>query len=223
MPPTELIAADELSFAYPGDAPVLRSASLRLNAGERLGLLGPIGSGTSTLLRRRVGLAVPAPGSLRVFGGARRRERDFIEVRRRMGLLFQEAEDQLFCPTVEEDIAFGPLNLGCTTEEARQRVRESLGAVGLSGYEERITHHLSGGEAKLVALAAVLAMRPEVLLLDEPVSSLDEAATQRVTRLLATLPQAMIIVSHDSTFLDAVATRRLHLYNGRLHEHSGRL
>ena len=217
MNDTVLIRAEHIAYRYPGEPPLLENINLQIAPGERLGLLGAIGSGKSTLLHLLVGLLRPDGGTLEVFGKARRNEKDFVEVRRQAGLLFQEAEDQLFCPTVEEDVAFGPLNLGCSPAEARERVRESLGAVGLEGYEHRITHHLSGGEAKLVALASVLAMRPRVLLLDEPVSSLDPEATRRITALLATLPQAMVIVSHDEAFLEAVATRRVQLREGTLH------
>ena len=117
---------------------------------------------------------------MEVFGKPRAAERDFHEVRRRVGLLFQDADDQLFCPTVVEDVAFGPLNLGLPRDRVRQVVAETLEAVGLAGYEHRITYKLSGGEKRLVALATVLAMQPEVLLLDEPTSGLDEQATERL-------------------------------------------
>jgi cobalt/nickel transport system ATP-binding protein len=143
-------------------------------------------------------------------------EADFHEVRARAGLLFQDSDDQLFCPTVLEDVAFGPLNLGRTTEEARTDALRTLAALGLSGFEERVTHRLSAGEKRLVALATVLAMNPRVLLLDEPTNGLDEATETRLTELLAGMPQAMLIVSHDRRFLERLATRAVVLAEGRL-------
>jgi len=143
-------------------------------------------------------------------------ERDFHEVRRRVGLLFQDADDQLFCPTVAEDVAFGPLNLGVPRDRVRQVVAETLESVGLAGYENRITYKLSGGEKRLVALATVLAMQPEVLLLDEPVSGLDEQATERLTELFARLPHAMLVVSHQQEFCRRVADGTVTLVEGRI-------
>jgi cobalt/nickel transport system ATP-binding protein len=130
--------------------------------------------------------------------------------------LFQDADDQLFCPTVAEDVAFGPLNLGKPREQVRRIVADTLGSLGLAGYEDRITYKLSGGEKRLVALATVLAMEPEVLLLDEPTSGLDDEAAQRVVEILLRLPQAMAVVSHDRPLLRRLTTRWLRLEEGRL-------
>jgi cobalt/nickel transport system ATP-binding protein len=163
-----------------------------------------------------VGLVRPAAGEVEVFGKVRLREADFHEVRRRAGLLFQDSEDQLFCPTVAEDVAFGPFNLGKTRAEVRQIVAQTLDSLGLAGYEERITYKLSGGEKRLVALATVLAMQPDVLLLDEPTSGLDDEATERVVEVIRRLPQAMVVVSHDRDLLNRLTTRRLRLADGRL-------
>jgi cobalt/nickel transport system ATP-binding protein len=189
---------------------------LSLGPGERVALIGPNGAGKSTLLHLLVGLQVPSAGEVQAFGRARRVEADFHEVRARAGLLFQDSDDQLFCPTVLEDVAFGPLNLGRTTEEARTDALRTLAALGLSGFEERVTHRLSAGEKRLVALATVLAMNPRVLLLDEPTNGLDEATETRLTELLAGMPQAMLIVSHDRRFLERLATRAVVLAEGRL-------
>jgi cobalt/nickel transport system ATP-binding protein len=167
-----------------------------------------------------VGILRPASGTLDVFGSPRRGERDFHEVRRRVGFLFQDSDDQLFCTTVAEDIAFGPLNLGKSRAEAWQIVTETLAALHLSGFERRITHKLSGGEKRLVALASVLAMSPEVLLLDEPTAGLDDAAAARVAEVLGELPQAMVIASHDSWLLERSATRLLRFSQGRLQAES---
>ena len=174
------------------------------------------GSGKTTLLQLIVGLLRPTHGRIEVFGQARRTEADFHEVRRRVGLLFQDADDQLFCPTVAEDVAFGPLNLGKPREEVRRIVASTLDSLGLSGYEHRITYHLSGGEKRLVALATVLAMQPDVLLLDEPNGELDDAATERLIAILTGLPQAMVVVSHSRPFWEKVTTSSVELCEGKM-------
>jgi cobalt/nickel transport system ATP-binding protein len=211
-----LISLHEVDFSYDAERPVLRRCSFRLQAGQRVALRGANGSGKTTLLHLIVGLRRPKAGRIEVFGAARIVERDFHEVRRRVGLLFQEADDQLFCPTVAEDVAFGPLNLGLSREQVRQIVTETLDSVGLGGYQRRITYKLSSGEKRLVALATVLAMRPEVLLLDEPTTGLDEQATRRLTELLARLPQAMLIVSHQQDFCRQVTDGTVTLVDGQI-------
>jgi cobalt/nickel transport system ATP-binding protein len=211
-----LVRLDNVSFAYAPDRPVLCGCDLCVAPGERVGLTGPTGSGKTTLLALIVGLVRPTSGRVEVLGRVRTREADFQEVRGPLGLLFQDADDQLFCPTVVEDVAFGPLNLGVPREEVRRIVAEVLESLGLAGYEERITYKLSGGEKRLVALATVLAMRPEVLLLDEPTSGLDEPSAERVTAILAGLPQAMLVVSHDRALLRRLVCRCLALSAGRL-------
>ncbi|MDY0166171.1 MAG: ABC transporter ATP-binding protein [Thermoguttaceae bacterium] len=209
-----LLELRDVSFSYGPDRPVLRECSLKICESERLGLVGANGSGKTTLLHLAVGLLRPASGEVVAFGKPRCREADFHEVRRRAGLLFQDTDDQLFCPTVAEDVAFGPLNLGRSRHEARQIVAETLDRVGLPGFERRITYRLSGGERRLVALASVLAMQPDVLLLDEPTAGLDEAATVRLIGVLRSLKQAMLVVSHDRAFREQVTERSLFLREG---------
>jgi cobalt/nickel transport system ATP-binding protein len=211
-----LINLQNVDFAYRPDRPVLRDCSFTLPAGARVALTGANGSGKTTLLHLIVGLLKPSAGTVEVFGRARRKEADFHEVRRRVGLLFQEPDDQLFCPTVLEDVAFGPLNLGLPRDEVRQIVAETLGRLGLAGYQSRITYQLSGGEKRLVALATVLAMRPEVLLLDEPAGGLDEPSTRRLLEILQSLPQAMVLVSHDPAIRRQLATQAVELREGRI-------
>ncbi len=211
-----LIRFHDVDFAYAADRPVLSQCNFRLDAGQRVALVGPNGSGKTTLLHLVVGLRRPGSGEVEAFGQVRRAEADFQDVRRRAGLLFQETDDQLFCPTVAEDVAFGPLNLGRPRPEVREIVAETLQSVGLPGYEGRITYRLSTGEKRLVALATVLAMQPEVLLLDEPASGLDESSTERLVGLLDELPQAMVIVSHDRDLLDRTTTGSLRLRHSRL-------
>jgi cobalt/nickel transport system ATP-binding protein len=218
MQANELIRLTDLWYTYPKGEKVLEGTDLTLRAGERLGLIGHIGCGKTTLLHLVVGLLRPDRGSVEVFGLERSEEKDFWEVRERVGLVFQDPDDQLFCPTVGEDIAFGPLNLGRTREEVESLVRQALADVGLEGFENRITHHLSGGEKRLVSLATVLAMRPAALLLDEPASGLDPDSTERVRSLLLSLPQAMIVVSHDRDLLKSVVTRMVRLEKGRIEE-----
>lgn len=211
-----LILFEGVSFAYRPGHPVLDQCDFRLNAGERVGLRGPNGCGKTTLLGLVVGLLRPSAGHIQVLGRTCQAERDFVEIRGRVGLLFQDADDQLFCPTVAEDVAFGPLNLGIPRHEVGGIVHRTLELLGLIGYENRIVYHLSGGEKRLVALATVLAMEPEVLLLDEPTAGLDEKAARRVTEILASLPQAMVLVSHDRPFLLQIATHELFFVDGKL-------
>lgn len=213
---THVIELSGLCFSYPDGGTVLANADLSIRAGEAVGLVGDIGSGKTTLLHMIVGLLRPDGGRVTVFDAPRREECDFWEVRERVGLLFQDAEDQLFCPTVREDVAFGPLNQGKSREDVASLVTATLARVGLEGYEDRVTHHLSGGEKRLVSLATVLAMQPDVLLLDEPENGLDPASYARLQSLLISLPQAKIVVSHNVDFLQAVARRRVRLQEGGL-------
>jgi cobalt/nickel transport system ATP-binding protein len=212
---TPLFDLDAVTVARAGRA-VLDGVSLTLMPGERLALAGANGAGKTTLLRTLVGLERPSAGRITAFGAERRTEADFHAVRARAGLLFQDPDDQLFSPTVIEDVAFGPLNLGLTPAEAEARAAETLARFGLGHLAARITHHLSGGEKRLVSLAAVLAMRPEVLLLDEPTNALDAAHAAHLTDMLAGLDVAMVIVSHDFALLERLATRAVLLKAGRL-------
>lgn len=210
---TPTLQFDQVSFSYAG-TPVLREVSLSLRSGEKLGLTGGMGAGKTTLLHLAVGLIRATGGTIRAFGRERHRETDFQEVRRRVGLLFQDSDDQLFCPTVLEDVAFGPLNLGFTVSAAKDRAAEALARVGMEGFDERVTYRLSGGEKRLIALATILAMEPDVLLLDEPQNGLDTDAHLRIRDLLVSLPQSMVVVSHDRSFLESIVTRTVELKDG---------
>jgi cobalt/nickel transport system ATP-binding protein len=195
---------------------VLDGLDLGIAPGQRLALLGANGSGKTTLLHLIVGLLRPQAGEVLAFWRTRRVEADFREVRQRAGLLFQDPEDQLFCPTVIEDVAFGPINLGLSHDEALGVARQTLAALGLAGYEDRITYKLSGGEKRLVSLAAVLAMRPDVLLLDEPTANLDARARHRLIEALAARDEAMLLVSHDLDMVRQLAARAALLEGGRI-------
>jgi cobalt/nickel transport system ATP-binding protein len=211
-----LIQLRNVRFAHAPDRRVLDGVNLSVREGDRIAVTGPNGSGKTTLLHLMVGLLHPQEGEIEVLGRARRVEEDFHEVRAHVGLLFQDSEDQLFCPTVAEDVAFGPFNLGKAREEVERIVRETLERLGLQGYEERVTYRLSFGEKRLVALATVLAMQPRVLLLDEPTNGLDSAVWERLAEFLGSLETTMVIVSHDTHFLKRVVRTRAKLSGGLL-------
>ncbi|MBK1693913.1 energy-coupling factor ABC transporter ATP-binding protein [Chromatium weissei] len=213
-----LLELHEVHCGYSAHS-VLRGVNFALAAGERVALMGANGAGKTTLLHLLVGLVRPTAGEVRAFGLVRRSETDFHAVRAQVGLVFQNADDQLFCPTVLEDVAFGPRNLGRTSAQAKADALDTLAALGLAEFAERVTYRLSAGEKRLVALATVLAMKPAVLLLDEPTTGLDAATEARLIAYLAALKQAMVIVSHDQQLLAQLATRTVRLETGiLLHE-----
>ena len=210
-----LLALEDVTVARDGAA-VLRAVNLALAGGERLAIVGPNGAGKTTLLRTLVGLERPSAGQVRLFGTACRSERDFRAQRPRIGYLFQDSDDQLFCPSVIEDVAFGPLNLGCTQAEAFRRAEEVLAMLGIGALAPRISHRLSGGEKRLVCLAGLLAMKPDVLLLDEPTNGVDRENGTRLRAALHAFPGAMLLVSHDDGFIAELATRAMAIDNGHL-------
>ena len=190
-----------VNFSYPGGKAVLDNLDFQFYEGDRIGLIAPNGSGKTTFLHLLMGLVKPTSGDLELFGKTVTNEKGFEEMRRRTGLLFQDPDDQLFSPTVIEDVAFGPLNLGESKANAIKIARRTLEKLGLEGFEDRITFKLSGGEKRLVSLAAVLAMEPDVLLLDEPLTGLDYDASSKITEIISDLDQSCIIISHDIDFL----------------------
>lgn len=211
----ELIRLHGIRFAFDAAA-LFTDLDFSLRRGERLALTGDNGAGKTTLLRIIMGLARPAAGSVRLFGRDCLSESDFAAARTRLGFVFQDADDQLFCPTVAEDVAFGPLNLGLPHDLVHERVHAALDAVGLTGFEQRVSYRLSGGEKKLVALATVLAMRPEALLLDEPTAGLSTEAADRIAHILRASALPCLIVSHDRAFLAQSEVRILRLQEGRI-------
>lgn len=217
MCPQPIIQLCNISYHYAlTSSPVLHNLNLEV-ADERIGLIGPNGSGKTTLFQIMVGLLVPDNGQVVFEGRNMGCEKDFRLLRRQVGLLFQSADDQLFSPTVLEDVAFGPLNLGYSPVEAKDIASGTLKELGLAGFEERITHRLSGGEKKLVALATILSMRPRLLLLDEPTNNLDPATRKRLIDILMGLPQAQLIISHDWDFLACTTSHLYTLEHGHLH------
>ncbi len=212
-----MIELRNISFQY-DSRPVLEDLNLSLGVGDRIGLAGPNGSGKTTVCRIIMGLTKPDSGRVEIFGRERASEADFADVRGRVGYLFQDSDDQLFCPTVLDDVAFGPLNLGKSEDEAKEVVATTLASLGLSGFEPRYTHQLSGGEKRLVSLAAVLAMQPEVLILDEPTSGLDEDTVERLAEILKNSELTYLIVSHDAEFLRDTTDRILEMKRGRIRD-----
>jgi len=211
-----VIELRDLSFGYSPEHPVLNKLNFTLRKHERAALGGANGSGKTTLFHLIMGLLRARAGSIRIFGRERSSNRNFLEVRRRIGLLFQESDDQLFSPTVAEDIAFGPLNLGKSRDEIKRIIAETLDLLGLEGFEDRVTYKLSGGEKRLVALGTVLAMDPEVLLLDEPVIGLDEEHREKFIKVLRESNRSYIVISHDRDFLHEVTCISYLLKDGTL-------
>ncbi len=188
-----VLVLDSLSVGWPGHAPVLEHLSLTLQTGSRVGLVGPNGAGKTTLFHTIAGV-LPAQAGTVVVSGRPVRAGEF---RTETALVFQQAEDQLFCPTLIEDVSFGPRNLGLSEPEVNARVGHALEACGLAGLENRPVHHLSGGEKRRACIAGALAMQPELMLLDEPSSALDMRQRRRLIKLLTDMDQAMLIASHD--------------------------
>jgi len=213
-----LIELKDISFGYYTAPDLLDDLNFRLTMGERVGIIGPNGCGKTTLLYLIMGLLKPAKGEIRIFGKKRRVEEDFVEVRQRIGFLFQNSDDQLFCPSVKEEIAFGPLNFGVERNRVREIIDKTLKDVGLDGFEERAPYNLSGGEKRKLALATILAMQPDVLLLDEPTIGLDEATVEKLINILNEPRLSYIIISQNRGFLKETVKRLYTVRNRRLEE-----
>ena len=212
--PPALELAD-VRYAYPDGHEALCGISLRVEPGERVAVLGPNGAGKSTLCLQLNGILAPTEGSVSV-GGMRVGGKSLKEVRRRVGVVFQDPDDMLFMPTVEQDVAFGPSNLGLSGDEVRKRVERALAAVGMEGVGGRAPHHLSFGQRKRVATAAVLSMEPEVLVLDEPSSNLDPRARREFGEILAGLSQTIVMVTHDLPYAHEICERAVIMDGGRI-------
>ncbi|HTU19836.1 MAG TPA: ABC transporter ATP-binding protein [Gemmataceae bacterium] len=206
----------DLTFTYSDGASALADISLEVSAGESVGLVGPNGAGKTSLFLCLSGVLKPRAEVLRMGGLDLRDPLQRKRLPTQVGIIFQNSDDQLFNATVFEDVAFGPLNLDLPPDEVRKRVAEALERVGLTGMEERVPFHLSGGEKRRVALAGVLAMRPSILLLDEPSMYLDPRGRRELMQLLHTLPGTRIIASHDLELILQTCDRVLLLDRGRL-------
>ncbi|MGH4019017.1 MAG: energy-coupling factor ABC transporter ATP-binding protein [Pseudonocardiaceae bacterium] len=205
----------ELSFAYPDGRQALSGVSLRVEPGERVALLGPNGAGKTSLVLQLNGVLTPSSGTVRI-GGLEVGRRTLAEVRRRVGVVFQDPDDQLFTPTVGRDVAFGPAHLGLRGAELDERVTEALSYVGLVEAADRPPHHLSLGERRRAAVATVLAMHPEVLVLDEPTSTLDPAARREFADLVKRLGMTTLLVTHDLPYALELCPRSVVLDHGRI-------
>lgn len=204
-----------LSYTYGDGTSALEDVSFEVSNGDSVALVGPNGAGKSTLLLHLNGIIQKQSGSIEVLGiplGKKNAGR----IRKRVGLVFQDPEDQLFMSTVFDDIAFGPINMGLPEDEVRERVRWALTEVGLNGYEDRCPHHLSLGEKKKVSVATVLSMGPEIILLDEPTSNLDPLARRKMIEMLKGLRATKVIASHDIEMLLGTCDRAILLDSGRI-------
>ena len=210
------IHVEGLTYAYPGGRLALDSVTFGVGSGECVGLVGPNGAGKTTLFLCLAGVYARRAGAVRVAGLDPGKKEERRRLPAHLGIVFQNSDDQLFNATVLDDVAFGPLNLGLPPDEVRARVAEALGRVGLSGFEERVPFHLSGGEKRRVALAGVLAMRPEVLLLDEPSIHLDPRGRRQFIQLIQEVGGTRLIASHDLELVLETCARCLVLDGGRV-------
>jgi cobalt/nickel transport system ATP-binding protein len=210
-PPSLLV--EDLAYAYPDGHQALYGVDLRIERGERVALLGPNGAGKTTLVLHLNGILRAGRGRVTV-GGLPVDKPGLREIRRRVGVVFQDPDDQLFMPTVGEDVAFGPRNLGLPEAEIAARVAEALEQVGMSGYENRPPHHLSFGQRRRVAVATVLSMHPEILVLDEPSSNLDPAGRRELAEVLQALPVTLLMVTHDLPYALQLCPRSVILDEG---------
>ena len=211
-----LIQLQSAGFAYANRPALFDQLDLAIHAGELVGLIGANGSGKTSLLRLFIGLHAPTSGRLIAFETERRTNAERQELWRRIGYLFQDSQDQLFNPTVRDDVAFGPLNLGHGAEQAAEIARQTLERLGLTHLAASSSHQLSGGEKRLVALATILAMQPEVLLLDEPTSGLDPRSRRELVEHLARIGNTQVIASHDMEFIRATCRRVVVLRQGEI-------
>jgi cobalt/nickel transport system ATP-binding protein len=195
--PQRILKAIELAYHYPDGTPAVNNCDFILHEGERWALIGPNGAGKTTFLHLADGLLKPSEGHLEVFGHPILTETDIRIVRKRIGFLFQNPDDQLFCASILEEVAFAPLNHGLSLEQAHHAARKALEHVGLQGFEQRIPHHLSSGEKRKLALATVLAVEPDLLLFDEPTNALDPRGRQEIIRLLDSTQGTHLIATHD--------------------------
>ncbi|MFC1846899.1 energy-coupling factor ABC transporter ATP-binding protein [Chloroflexota bacterium] len=210
----ELIKVDNLSFTYPDGQQALRGINLTIYKGESVAVMGPNGAGKSTLILHFNGI-LQSNGSVSLLGKPVN-DANLKWVRSKVGMVFQTPDDQLFSPTVFDDVAFGPINMGYGRDEVRQAVKKALDAVGMNGFEKRSSHHLSVGEKRRIAIATVLSMSPEILVIDEPTSNLDPRGKWDLIKVLNKLPVTRVIVSHDLEMVRALCRRVVVVDNGSI-------
>ncbi len=202
-----------LRFAYPDGTDVLRGVDLSIGAGERVALLGPNGAGKTTFVLHLIGILQGSAGVVAV-DGLVLDDRSVRDVRARVGFVFQDPDDQLFMPTVRQDVAFGPANFGASGEELEGRVNEALAMVGMAHVADKAPHHLSGGERRRVAIATVLAMRPSILILDEPSTNLDPTGRRELAQILSALDVTLLMVTHDLPYAFEICERSVVMSEG---------
>jgi len=210
-----IVAADRLSFSYPDGTHALREMCFSIHHGESVAIIGANGAGKSTLLLHLNGCLVPSQGTVRI-GDYPVTKATLSEIRRTVGMIFQDPDDQLFMPTVADDVAFGPLNLGFPPDEVNQRVETALKAVNALHLRNKPPHRLSGGEKRRVAIATVMAMTPDILVLDEPTTGLDPFARRQLIDLLARFSHTKIIATHDLELVMALCGRVIILNQGSI-------
>ncbi len=214
-PSPSAVLIEHLHFAYPDGFEALKGLDLAIGAGEKVALVGPNGAGKSTLMLHLNGIHEPSHGSVRI--GEMVVDRSTVRrIRAKVGLVFQDPDDQLFSPTVFEDVAFGPLHMGMPEEEIHDRVERALAAVGMAGSERRMPHRLSLGQRKRVALATVLSMDPEVLVFDEPSAGLDPRGRRELIGILEGLTQTLLVSTHDMRLVEEVFPRTIVMDDGRI-------
>ncbi|MFF2084499.1 energy-coupling factor ABC transporter ATP-binding protein [Nocardia sp. NPDC058176] len=214
-PAVPAVRVTDLSYAYPDGTWALRGVDLEVAAGERVAVLGPNGAGKSTLMLHLNGVLTATSGEVRI-GGTRLERETVRAIRQRVGVVFQDPDDQLFMPTVEQDVAFGPANFGVRGAQLAENVREALAAVGMSDRAGRSPAHLSLGERRRAALATVLSCRPEVLVLDEPAANLDPVARRELADILLALPTTLLVVTHDLPYAQRICDRVVILDAGEI-------
>jgi len=210
----DVLSVKDLHFNYPDGHTALRGVSLKLCAGDKVALVGPNGAGKSTLMLHLNGI-LGGGGEIEV-GGLRLSPDRLPVIRAMVGLVFQNPDDQLFSPTVFEDVAFGPLHMGLPEDEVRARVDSALEAVRMSAYRDRLSHHLSVGEKKRIAIATVLSMNPKILVLDEPSAGLDPRARRTLINLLRDLPITMLVSTHDMALVRELFPRTVVMDEGQV-------
>ena len=208
----DVMCVDDLSFSYSDGNQALRGVSLKLSRGDKVALVGPNGAGKSTLLLHLNGILI-GHGNVTV-GGNRLTRDNLPAIRAMVGLVFQNPDDQLFSPTVFEDVAFGPVHMGLSRDEVMARVESALNAVRMSNYRDRLSHHLSVGEKKRIAIATVLSMDPQILVLDEPSAGLDPRARRTLINLLRELPITMLVSTHDMSMVQELFPRTIVMDEG---------
>jgi cobalt/nickel transport system ATP-binding protein len=214
-PPAHTVEIENLSFAYPDGHLALHDITIRISENEKVALVGPNGAGKSTLMLHFNGLLRSPAANISV-SGKPLTDASLGQIRAWVGYVFQNPDDQLFNPKVFDDVAFGPLHMNIPEADVRRRSFEALEAVGMAGYADRISHHLSLGEKKRIAIATVLSMEPRILVLDEPTAGLDPRARRSLIRLLTDMPRTMLVATHDMRMVEELFPRTIVLDEGRI-------